>query len=176
MAPSRQIEIDVDVHRLIEQARVALGESENEILRRLLLPARGGRSRPGPPARRTGVAGPPRRRGLWTVELGGRRIPAANLKDAYRILLRELQAVHPGFLEAFARERTSGRRFVARDPADLYRRSPHLAPHAQPLAGDWHFDSNVSATQVARRARIAARSCGLLYGPDVRILDNLREI
>jgi len=44
-----------------------------------------------------------------------------------------------------------------------------------PLAG-WYFDSNVSADQVGKRARIAARLCGLHYGPDVWILDNLREI
>jgi hypothetical protein len=118
----------------------------------------------------------PRSRGLWTVELGGRRIPAANLKHAYRLLLGELQAAHPGFLDAFAREKTPGRRFVARAPADLYGRSPHLARHAQPLGGGWYFDSNLSLTQVAKRARIAARLCGLPYGSDVRILDNLREI
>jgi hypothetical protein len=175
---NRQIEIDVDVHRAIERARLALGESENEILRRLLLPGSAGRPRPRAPALAgaPGGAASPRTRGLWSVELCGRRIPAANLKDAYRVLLRELAAAHPDFLSSFAREATFGRRFVARTPAELYGRSPHLARHAQPLAGGWYFDSNLSATQVARRARIATRLCGLFYGSDVRLLDNFTEI
>jgi hypothetical protein len=173
---SRTIEIDVDVHRAIERGRRGLGESENEILRRLLLPARKPGAWPGP-GRTTGAAdAEPRRRGLWSVEIGGRRIAAANLKDAYRVLLAALHSAHPGFLETFAQEKTFGRRFVARSPAGLYGRSPHLAVHAQPLGGGWYFDSNLSAAQVATRARIAARLCGLFYGSDVRILDNLREI
>ena len=173
---SRRIEIDVDVHRAIERERRGLGESENEILRRLLLPARKPGARPGP-ARATGAGNAePRRRGIWTVEIGGRRIAAANLKDAYRVLLGALHSAHPGFLEAFAQERTFGRRFVARSPAELYGRSPHLARHAQPLGDGWYFDSNLSVAQAAQRVRLAARLCGLFYGSDVRILDNLREI
>ena len=174
----RPIGIDLDVQRAIERARISFGECENDLLRRLLLAARG--SRTGPPRRAAApgpVRGEPRRRGLWTVEVGGRRIAAANLKHAYRILLRELEAAHPHFLEAFARERSRGRRFVARAPAELFGRSPHLARrHAEPLVGAWYFDTNLSAEQIARRARIAARLCGLHYGSDVRILDNLKEI
>lgn len=174
----REIDIDVDVHRAIERARVSFGESENDILRRLLLAPRGSKAAPprseaAPKPART----EPRRRGLWTVEIGGRKIPAANLKHAYRTLLRELDASHPHFLESFAAEQARGRRFVARSPAGLYGRSPHLARrHAERLADGWYFDSNLSSEQVSRRARIAARLCGLHYGPDLRILDNLREV
>lgn len=181
MAASRRtIDIDLEVHRAIERGREALGESENEILRRLLLPARGGRAglraeTSSGKARR--ASGAPRRRGLWSVEMAGRRMPAPNLKHAYRILLRELAVAHPHFLEAFAEEAGRARRFVARTPSALYGRSPHLAQkHAVPLVDGWYFDSNLSAEQVAKRARIAARLCGLHYGSDVRILDNLREI
>jgi hypothetical protein len=174
----RPVGIDLDVQRALERARISFGECENDILRRLLLPARGGKA--GPPRRAAApgpVRGEPRRRGLWTVEVGGRKIPAANLKHAYRTLLRELEAAHPRFLEAFARERSRGRRFVARTPAELFGRSPHLARrHAELLVGGWYFDTNLSADQAARRARVAARLCGLHYGSDVRILDNLREI
>jgi hypothetical protein len=172
----RQIEIDVAVHRAIEAARGALGESENDILRRLLLPVRAGRQRPAPAAASVRPSAP-RRRGLHSVEIGGRRLPAANLKQAYRLLLRELDAAHPHFLEAFAAERTFGRRFVARTPAALYGRSPHLAGrYAEPIGDGWYFDANLSSSQVAKRARVAARLCGLFYGQDVRILDNLSEI
>jgi negative regulator of replication initiation len=175
----RRVEIDVAVHRAIERGRHALGESENDILRRLLLGtgrrADGGRGAPAGGAAR--APGQVRSRGLWTVEIGGRRIAAANLKQAYRRLLLELDAAHPQFLEAFAVEKGRTRHFVARTPAALYGSAAHLAGrHAEPLASGWYFDTNLSAAQVAKRARIAARLCGLLYGQDVRILDNLREI
>jgi len=179
----RAIEIEMDVHHAIERARLAVGESENDILRRLL---RAGRARaaPVPDATAFSATGPgairprgaPRGRGLWSVEIGGRRIPAANAKQAYRILLRELATAHPHFLEAFAEEQGRSRRFVARTPAALYGKSAHLARHAEPLLEGWYFDSNLSAARVARLARIAARLCGLHYGSDVRVLDNVREI
>jgi hypothetical protein len=175
----RGIEIDLDVHRAIERARDSLGEDENDILRRLLLTPQARRPRrlAATSAASRAAAGPARSRGLWSVEIGGRRLPAANLKHAYCTLLRELDSAHPRFLEDFAREKERSRRFVARTPADLYSRSPHLArAHAQPLCGGWYFDTNLSTTQVAKRARIAARLCGLHYGSDVRLLDNLREI
>jgi len=171
----RQIAIDLDVHRVIERQRRSFGESDNDILRRLLLPAPGPRA----PAARSvsrGAARLPRSRGLWSVEIGGRRIPAANLKQAYCVMLRELAAAHPQFLAAFADVKGRTRRPVARTPAALYGRSGHLARHAEPLVEGWYFDSNLSAARAGRLARIAARLCGLYYGPDVRILDNLREI
>jgi hypothetical protein len=176
MRERREIRIDLAVHGAIERARLALGESENDILRRLLLPARGAgkRAEAKPGARR--APGPPRGRGLWSVEIAGRRIPAANAKQAYRILLRELAAAHPHFLEAFAGEKGRARHFVARSPAALYGTSPHLARHAEPLVEGWYFDSNLSTARVARLARIAARLCGLHYGSDVRILDNFRAL
>ena len=37
-------------------------------------------------------------------------------------------------------------------------------------------ENDILRRQVARRARIAARLCGLRYGRDLRILDNLREL
>lgn len=178
MESLRPIGIDVEVHRAIERARLSLDESENEILRRLLISPRpdGRRARrPGRGARPHGAES--RRRGLWTVEIQGHKRPAANLKDAYRELLCVLGAVYPHFLEAFGEEKARGRRFIARSPSALYERSPHLArDHAEALADGWYFDSNLSAEQVARRARIAARLCGLHYGSEVRIVDNLREI
>lgn len=171
----RRIEIDLTVHRAIERRRASVDESENDILRRLLA---AGARRAAPPGSGTigRAPGVPRKRGLWSIELGGRRLPAANLKDAYRRLLCELSAAHPHFLETFALEKERRRRFVARSAAALYGPSPHLARLGQRLVDGWFFDTNLSATQVAKRARIAARLCGLFYGQDVRILDNLREI
>jgi hypothetical protein len=175
----RRIHIDLDVHRAIERARGSLGESDNDILRRLLLGGgEAGRPRRAAAGARGRAQGAARSRGLWSVEIAGRRLPAANLKRAWWLLLRELDAAYPHFLEDLAGEKARSRRFVARAPADLYGRdSAHLARrHAVPLVGGWYFDSNLSAAQVAKRARIAARLCGLHYGSDVRILDNFREI
>lgn len=195
MTRSRQIAIDVEVHRAIESARRAFSESENDILRRLLLsqtdnpPPDRGATESGPKTRghwwnRASNAAPvpsrsteQRSRGNFTVVVGPDRYAAANLKDAYRTLLLKLTERTPGFLEEFAQQSSRTRRFVARSAIDLYRNSPHLvADHAKPLIDDWFYDTNLSSEQVGARARTAARLCGLRYGSDVRILDNLREI
>lgn len=175
----RPIEVDLDVHRAIEGARISLGESDNDILRRLLLGgAQAGRRRPSRNAGSGSGGGAARSRGLWSVELAGRRLPAANLKHAWCLLLRELDTAYPHFLEELAGEKERSRRAVARAPKDLYGpRAAHLAGrHAQPLVGGWYVDTNLSTAQIAKRARVAARLCGLHYGSDVRILDNQREI
>jgi hypothetical protein len=178
MARLKQIGIDVDVHRAIEQARQSFAESENDILRRVLLGERQARPqqtirRNSDPARDT-VA---RSRGLWSVEVRGERLSAANMKDAYRQLLLKLDELSPNFIERFAVERARSRKFVARKPSDLYDSSPHLAKdHAQPLKDGWYFDTNLSTEQVAARAKVAARIAGLSYGRDVKLLENLRVI
>jgi hypothetical protein len=177
----------------VEQHRRAFCESANDILRRILplVPLPGAGPGPGPEAGplhgpsptplagRDAPAPAPgtRSRGQWTVEIEGRRIPAANLKAAYRALLLALAERQADFLPRFAEEKGRSRRFVARTPVGLYAASPHLAKkHAEPLADGWFVDTNLSADQASRRSRIAARLCGLNYGSDVRILENLREI
>ena len=163
----RTIEIEIDVHRAIERARSrARRERERHPAPRCSgpggpAPSRRLRRRLAPPGRR----GPSRARGLWSVEIGGRRIPAANAKQAYRLLLRELAAAHPHFLEAFAEE--PGARAgssPARRPA-LYGKSAHLARHAEPLVDGWYFDSNLSATH----GRQARPDRGALVRPALRL-------
>ncbi len=173
----KQVGIDVDVHRVIEQARQSFSESENDILRRMLLGEKVERSKPPVQKAAARCDESVRSRGLWASEVKGERTPAANMKDAYRTLLLKLDELEPGFLDLFAKESSRSRRFVARKPADLYQSSPHLADkYAQLLKSGWFFDTNLSTEQVATRARIAARVAGLLYGRDVRLLENLREI
>ena len=181
MIALRQIAVDIDVHRVIENSRQSFSESENDILRRLLLSSQTNSSRSL--IRKSSTRPSPlpgtvsRSRGLWSVEIEGVRISAVNMKDAYRLLLLTLEQLRPGFLDAFAREGSSRRRFVARTAAELYTSSPHLArEHGRHLADDWYFDTNLSTEQVATRARIAARLAGFAYGRDVRLLDNLREV
>ena len=185
-----EVEIDAQTVALIERHRRFASESAADILKRILplvpltpaplTPLRA-TLRPAPLAPLAAILPPAppgtRRRGQWAVEIRGERIPAANLKSAYRTLLQALDARHPDFLELLAGEGSPSRRFVARSPRSLYGVSPHLARrHAEPLAAGWYFDTNISTVQVARRARVAARICGLRYGTDVRILENLREI
>lgn len=172
----KQIGIDVEVNRAIEQARLSFSESENDILRRLLLKRRASQAKSAAPPS-AAPSGPPRQRGLWTVELLGSREPAANLKDAYRLMLQRLAGQFPDFLQKYSQEKARSRRFVARDPLDLYANAPHLVDkYAKRLADGWFFDTNLSAVQVSQRVKVAARLCGLRYGKDMRILDALREI
>lgn len=177
MARLKQVGIDVDVNRAIENARLTLSESQNEILRRLLL---GEKKRHPPPPQQSSDSSsdqPVRSRGLWSVEIKGEKLSAANMKGAYRTLLLRLDELSPEFLNRFAGERSRSRRFVARNPSSLYDSSPHLArQHGQPLKDGWYFDTNLSTEQVKKRVRIAARVAGLTYGRDVRLLDNFREV
>ena len=177
MGQLKQIEIDLDVHRLIEEARRSFDESPNEILRRLLsghAPKPVSLSAPAPLAEQHE---PRRIRGNWSVEYQGETIPAANLKDAYRLLLLRLSEGFPNFLEEFSTYGSRSRRFVARTPHELYANSPHLTTHhARILTDEWFYDTNLSSDQISQRARIAARICGLAYGSETKIMSNLIEI
>lgn len=178
MGRLKQIGIDVEVNGVIERSRRSFSESENDILRRLLL------DRPTEIATKSirtrassEAQGPSRRRGLWSVEFQGDRHSAPNLKGAYEKLLLLLSEAFPRFLEDFSQEQARSRRFVARNPAHLYLASPELADEfAKPLRDGWFFDTNLSAEQVAKRVRAAARVCGLLYGRDMKILNGLQQI
>ena len=173
----KQIGVDVDVNAVIEKNRATFAESENDILRRILRIPDRTVPRRAVEAVITSTDEPVRRRGLWTVRIGVDRLPAANLKDAYRQLLLELHHRQPGFIDAFGAEKARSRRFVSRSPASLYLASPQLAKkYAQPLADGWFFDTNLSAQQVGQRARLAARLSGLNYGRDVQILNGFEEI
>ena len=179
MSQMKTIEIDLDVNAAVEKERLSFEETANDILRRLLLSVHDGGRPPDKSAVDLEAAEEPGERvtGRWTVELSGKRVSASNLKSAYRTLLLLLQERHPNFLQAFSEERARARRFVARAPRDLYFNSPDLAKHhAKPLTAEWYFDTNLSTDQVARRARVAARLCGLKYGREVRILNGLEEI
>lgn len=179
MPQLKSIEIDLEVNAIIELSRRSFSEAPNDILRRLLVNGRkDSSSKVNRPRLPKPTAVPRERRtGRWTVEVDGRKEPAANLKGAYRTLLLFLHERDPHFLRSFSQQQARARRFVARSPADLYLASPELAKHhAKPLVDGWFFDTNLSTDQVARRARIAARLAGLRYGGDVRILNNLEEI
>lgn len=181
----KQIGVDVDVHNIILASRRSFSETENDILRRVLLES-GKRAAPAEhaspslgsqPAGSHAEDSPARSRGLWSVEICGERRPASNLRDAYRQLLIRLSDMDDTFLAKLSEERSRARRYVARRPEDLYQNSPHLASdHAPLLKAGWYYDTNLSAAQVGHRARVAARIANLQYGKEVRLLEGSKEI
>lgn len=171
MRKYKQIQIDVDVSRAIENRRLSFSETENDILRRIVLesPAKLLKSQlPNLPAftARSGH----RSRGQWEVVYNGQRSPAPNLKEAYRALLIKVSNDQTDFLTKFSKERGRSRLFVAKEATSLYENSPQLAKdYAQKLVGDWYFDTNLSREQVAQRARIAAKVANMIYGSGFNI-------
>ncbi len=177
----KRIEIDLLVHQAIEQRRLSFDETQNDILRRVLFSLEQPQERPAlggsASADASEESAAMRSRGLWTVEVLGECAAAPNMIEAYRTLLLALHAKFPDFLEKFSKQKSRSRRFVARSAPDLYDRSPHLADSfAEKLVDGWFFDSNLSTSQVAMRARMAASVLGLRYGRDVRLLDNLKQL
>jgi hypothetical protein len=185
----RQIEISLDVHRAIENARRSFEETESDILWRLLDPsARSGTTLSGidpavceTPTSRNETAIPIGRRttGQWLVRAEQERYVARNLREAYLTALSRIAEHDPGVLEKLAREGDGRRRIVARKPADLYPRSPHLADPRRNnwhQLGDWFVDLNLSRDQAAKRIRRACALAGLRYGADLTIMDNLSAL
>lgn len=194
----KQIAVDVDVNRVIEAARRSFAETPNDILRRILL----GRSEP-PAAPQAPVApsdappsdaSPPdaplvavteldlprfgqRAMGHWQARVADAVVGASSLREAYCRLLVLAHQHDPAFLGRFARLGSKARRFIARNPTDLYLKSPHLAKdHAVELVPGLFVDTNLSETQIAQRARAAARELGLHYGKDAWIREAMRTI
>jgi hypothetical protein len=163
----KQIQIDVDVSRAIEAQRLSFSETENDILRRIILKASA-----RPAGASTSRSSTERSRGAWEVVYKGNRIAAQNLKAAYRSLLLEITKDQPEFLSRFSKERARSRGYVSKNPASLYDNSPQLATdHAKLLTAGWYFDTNLSRSQVAQRARVAAKIAQLDYGPNFSICE-----
>jgi hypothetical protein len=169
MPQTAKIEITLDTFKAIEAARLSLSETHDEIVRRAL-----SSHRPMRPSRETTADGPKavRKRGNICVDLFGRIVPVANLKDAYLTILNALVRHKPSLFELLSHEGTNRRRWAARDGAALYPATPHLAQdHAFAVAGDWFVDTNLSGRQIAERLRVAARLAGYRYGEDVSIVE-----
>jgi negative regulator of replication initiation len=171
----KQISIDVEVSRVIESNRNAFSESENDILRRMLLgqhfSAQKKTNAPIPQQQGT------RRRGEWSLVFEGSEIAAANMIDAYCKMLLKLSERDPNFLRNFSQLKSRSRRYVARDPRTLYISSPHLAKDfARELTPDWFVDLNLSEQQVGQRVRDAAEVVDLRYGHQIRLLKSGRTI
>ncbi len=166
MAKLKQIGIDVDVNREIEAHRTSFSESENEILRRMLLKQLDGRVRTTQQTKRTTTEAH-RNRGEWIVSFFGESHPAPNMKEAYKKLLVLLDERYPDFSQKFANRSSRSRLFISKNPEDIYGSAPHLAQdYAKPLVKGWYYDSNLSKEQVDTRLSVAAEVVNATLGKD----------
>ena len=179
----KQIAVDVDVNRAIEAERRTFAESPNDILRRILLgqaSAVAANTAPVPIVAVSELDLPrfgTRLMGHWQAKIGESVVAASSLKEVYCRFVVLASQHDREFLQRFALLKGKTRRYVAHRPEDLYIKSPHLAKdHAAALAPGWYIDTNLSETQIAQRARAAARELGLQYGKDAWIREATRTI
>src|SRR5690349_13063402 len=126
----RQIGIDLDVHRAIENGRLSFDEDQNAILRRLLAI-----DTPGPrSATLVTIPRQPRSSGAYSLMLGNQPIEANSLKELLRRVLLKAEQLQPGIIGRIAGMATPRGRFVvARSAQQLYPNAPHLAGLAEKL-------------------------------------------
>ncbi len=166
MTGTADIAISLATFKAIEAARLSVGESHDEIIRRIFTRSHGHRGRLIREIDR--VAPARRRRGNIMVSLFGRDTPVANLKYAYVTALLSLVRHKPSLFEHLAQEGTRNRRWAGRSKAELFARSPHLArDHAHEIMPGWWIDSNLSRCQIEARLEKACKIAGYRYGEDV---------
>lgn len=178
----KSVDVDVEIHKVIEAERRSFDESENNILRRLLL----GDSRKSThekPEKPTLIGAPlsvgKRRTGNWSVEIFSKRIDAKNLKEAYATFVFELSQSQSNLLETLANISLGSRQIVANTPKGLYPKSPHLAEPSRNnfcKIGDWYLDLNLSEAQAASRLRRIASEAGVNYGSEAAVKRDLKMI
>ncbi|MDB5540703.1 MAG: hypothetical protein JWQ89_2430 [Devosia sp.] len=159
----KTVEIDIDVNRAIESARISFEESHNAILRRLLGIAGTRRARASTPAQRL-----PRSSGAYTTVIGNTPVEANSLKELLRRVILLCEKNRPGLIDQLSLTPTQrGRRIVARSAAALYSNAPHLIQYAEKLDGDWWYDTNVGRRQVLAYLRILAEMLQLPHLPAI---------
>lgn len=161
----RQIGIDLDVHRAIENGRLSFDEDQNAIFRRLLaIDVFVPKGTVASPIRRQ-----PRSSGAYSVMLGKHPIEANSLKELLRRVLLKAEQIRPGIIGKIAGMPTPRGRFVvARSPEQLYPNAPHLAGLAEKLGNDnWWYDTNVGRKQVQGYMKLIAQLLGLTMIPTI---------
>lgn len=151
----RQIGIDLDVHRVIENGRLSFDEDHNAILRRLLaIDAPLPKTVPS-----SVVTRQPRSSGAYSLMLGTQPIEANSLKELLRRVLLKAEQLRPGTIDKIAQMPTPRGRFVvARSAQQLYHNAPHLAGLAEKLGSpNWWYDTNVGRKQVQAFMKVIAR-------------------
>lgn len=170
--PMTQLKIDMDVYKAIEAARESFNESQNDILRRMLLRGTGAIIPPANMQQQgVTVARAERTTGDYGFLLNGQSFSFTSLKSAYRSCLLELAAQDPAFLPNLSKEETSARRIVATDPKELYKKTPHLADEfAEVLTEGWWYDTNLSQQQVESCLQTACKVADLKFGADLTLI------
>ncbi len=168
MHRTTDIKIDIDVHRAIETRRTGFNQSHNDILREIFGLSKAQNKNPGPsPADLLR----PRRTRTYAFELLGERVEEGNLKTAYMSCLRKLAELDHQFLDELSKEKTRSRKIIARDPKELYLKTPGLSEKfAVHLMGQWWIDTNLSQSQVEWRLEQACAVADLQFGSDL-VLD-----
>ncbi|MFN3400444.1 MAG: hypothetical protein ACK4Z4_08915 [Ferrovibrio sp.] len=160
----REIAIDLDVHRAIENGRITFEENENAILRRLL----GIDSAPRPSTEPRPIPRQPRSSGAYSVVLGNQPIEANSLKELLRLVILKAERLKPGTIAEIATTPTpKGRFIVARTAAQLYPKAPHLAGLGEQLGDGWWYDTNVGRNQVQAYMKLIARLLKLTSIPTI---------
>lgn len=140
-----------------------------DFLRELVVPSTDLR----PPPRQTPAARVRgRRRPRVRVALHGQSENFGTFKDALLFVLRQLQDREAGFLEscsAHPRFQTRTRRYLARNPNEIYPDSPELAEHNEWVADGWYLGTNTNNRQKGEQARAACEVAGLRFGTDLTV-------
>ena len=175
----RKIDVDFDVHQLIELERRHFGESPNDVLRRLLglrdlSEVKATAPDDDQPPSSTQLPRPTvvRRPRPGELLLHGKTFQHGSGKEAMTIVLRELAIADAGLLECCAqhpRNRGRKRRHIARTLAELYPDRPDLRDQHEVLPGGWFVGTNISNEQKAKVIKLAASCANLKLGTDIAV-------
>ncbi len=168
----QQIDIDIDLYRLIESNRQTFEELPRDIIKRILSTCSTSEKSPNvqggdftrptnPPDRRTR-----RSRGTYIADIDGDLIDGGTLREILKNILIYLSKRDSYFLERLSVQ-SSGRRrkIVAREPSALYAGDSEFGEkHAERLDDMWWFDTNVSFEQANHYCKIMAK-CTKLAAP-----------
>ena len=164
----RTIEVDFDIHQLIELERRSFEETPNDVLRRLLrLSERKGADPSG--GSEVPIKRPPR---PGELTLLGKLFRHHSGREAMTIVLRELAKMDPTFLDrCHDNPRNLGRkrRHIARSLSELYPDRPDLRDQHGRLPGGWFVGTNISNDQKTNVIRMAAECANLKVGTDIVI-------
>lgn len=107
-----------------------------------------------------------------TLTLLGKAHPYGNAKEAMLIVLRELAQKDSTFLERCSQHPDAQgrkRRYIARNPEELYPDRPDLRDCRETLPGGWLVATNLNNVLKKTIMRLAAEVAGLSFGKDVII-------
>lgn len=107
-----------------------------------------------------------RRTGQYLLEIKGRTIECASLKEMLAEGLRALEAHKKGTLDKLSAVKSRTRRIVSRDPSKLFDKSHLEEKHAEPLMEGWWYGTNNSAPETNRWLRQACTIAGLTWEKD----------